>query len=216
MEVEHVAQRSVRQGRAEDRDVIARRPVQHRLLVRDLQSQPPRDLAGRPVQLVFLVARLPRLLLGRFLLLQHAVEDGHQPILEGAVVAVGHQQVPNAVQSLGPETSPRGCERAQVGRGQALDQVLLHSSRRCDDGGHMAVLDEIAEGLSEPGGDQVGRVTQEDGRAIPRLGIPVGTLWSIDSPLISFVSAFRLEFGKTEKEKKRRKQKEKDDRLPCH
>ena len=37
---------------------------------------------------------------GFFLLLQHLVENWHDPVLELAVVVVGHQQVADAVDAL--------------------------------------------------------------------------------------------------------------------
>ena len=49
---------------------------------------PRPHLGGRPVDLTL-----------AFLLLQHLVEYGHDPVLKQAVVAVGHQHVTDAVQA---------------------------------------------------------------------------------------------------------------------
>ena len=57
------------------------------------------------------------------LLHQHLVEDGGEPVLEGAVVLVGHQQVSDAVQPALAQTGPpegggrvwRRARRAEAG-----------------------------------------------------------------------------------------------------
>lgn len=54
------------------------------------------------------------------LLVEHGVQDGHHPVLEGAVVAVGHQQIPDPVEALLPQFRPAQLEVARVGGPQAL------------------------------------------------------------------------------------------------
>nr|POE65042.1 hypothetical protein CFP56_34710 [Quercus suber] len=164
VEVQHVAQTAVGQGGAEDRDVVPVRPVIHGGLVVDLLAQAGDDFARGPVQGLLLV-------LGRLLLLQHPVQDGDDPILERAIVAVGNDEVADAVHALLPQACAVGREGAQVGGGQAFDEVLLDPARGRDDGGDVSMLDQPAERLAEAGGDQVRGVTQEDGGAVARRGI---------------------------------------------
>ena len=129
MEVDHVADRAVRDGRAVDRDGCTRtptrtttsfhavrfatfaslftrlqlpappshgglregalavlvRPVADRVRVVDLLAQPPNHLRWAP--------HLARLLL----LLEHLVQERHEPVLELAVVVVGHKHVADTV-----------------------------------------------------------------------------------------------------------------------
>ena len=90
VEVEHVAETAVGEGGTEDGDVVLVGPVADRGRVVDLFAETMDDLAGCPV---------PRLAgrLARFLLLEELVEDGNQPVFEGAVVAVGHVEIADAI-----------------------------------------------------------------------------------------------------------------------
>lgn len=94
VEVQHVAQGAVRQRRAKDGDVVFPRPVIYRALVVDLLTKAVDHLAGRPVDGFFVIA-------ASLLLCEHSVHDRHDPIFEGAVVAVRHDQVADAVHALG-------------------------------------------------------------------------------------------------------------------
>jgi hypothetical protein len=62
---------------------------------------------------------------------------------------------------------------AQVGRGEALDQVLLHAAGGGDDAVHHLVLREVADRLAHPAGRHVRGVAQEDGslNVFPDLGV---------------------------------------------
>ena len=121
VEVEHVAQAAIGQGGAEDGDVVLPGPVVDRLLVVDLLAQTVDHLARRPVH--GFVRLLALLLLG-----QHGVEDGQHPVLEGAVVVVGHDEVADAVEALCAQAGAGGGEVAQIGGPQALDEVLLDAA----------------------------------------------------------------------------------------
>ena len=65
------------------------------------------------------------------------------PVLERAVVAVRHKHVSNAVVPLLPQLLPIEVEGADVGRCEALDEVLLDASRRCAHDVHHLVLTEV-------------------------------------------------------------------------
>lgn len=156
VKVQHIPQTPIRQRRTENRDVILPRPVIHRPLVIDLLAQPMNHLARRPAKLGVGPAR--RLLLGK-----HRVEDGHDPVLEGAVVGVGHDEVADAVEALGAQRGAGGAEGGEVGRAEAFDEVFFDAAGGGDDGGDVPVLDEVAEGAAEAGGDEVGGVAEEDG-----------------------------------------------------
>lgn len=59
---------------------------------------------------------------------QHLVEDRHDPVLELAVVVIGHQQVSYPVKSSGPQQRSGQSEVASVGWRKAFDEVLLYTS----------------------------------------------------------------------------------------
>lgn len=76
-----------------------------------------------------------------FLLFEHFVEDGEQPVFEGAVIAVGDDEVADTVHALAAE-GDAGCgEGAEVGWGEALDEILLDAAGGGDDCGDVFVLD---------------------------------------------------------------------------
>lgn len=97
VEVEHVAQGAVGEGGAEDGDGVLVGPVEDGGVVGDFGAEAGGDGAGAPDEAVGVRGGG---LLGGFLLREHGVEDGHDPVLEGAVVAVGHDEVTDAVQAL--------------------------------------------------------------------------------------------------------------------
>ncbi len=106
---------------------------------------------------------------GAFLLVQHAVEDGYDPVLKGAVVAVGHVQVADAVDAALAQRGARMArEGAQVRRRQALDQILLDAAGCRHDGRHVPMLHEVAKRLAQARRDEVRCVAEEDGCALIR------------------------------------------------
>lgn len=161
VEVEHVAQRPVGEGGAEDGDAVLVGPVEDGGVVGDFGAEARSDGAGCPDETVGVRGGGS---LGGFLLREHGVEDGHDPVFEGAVVAVGHHEVADAIQALFPKGSAIGAEGGEVGGREALDQVLFDATGRGDNGGDVAVLDEVADGGAEARGDEVGGVAEEDGR----------------------------------------------------
>lgn len=177
VEVEHIAQGAVGQGGTKDRDVVPSSPVQNRVLVVDFAAETFNDLAGGPMQLVLLIASLQGLLLGGLLFLQHLIQDGDQPIFKCTVVAVRDDEVADAVQSFGTQPSARGGKGAHVGGSQAFNEIFLHSASRGDNGGDVTVADQVADGVSKPGGDEVGGVSEKDGGLLAGLRMTVGLLY---------------------------------------
>lgn len=133
MEVKHVTQTAVCQGRAEDGDVVLVRPVIDGALIVDLLTQTVDDFRRGPVDLVLSA-------LAGLLLLKHLVEDGHHPILKGAVVGVRHNEVADPVQALFAERSAVGAEGAHVCLAKALDEVFLYAASGGDDTRDVFVL----------------------------------------------------------------------------
>lgn len=161
VEVEHVAEGAVGEGGAEDGDRVPLRPVEDGGLVGDLGAEAGDDGAGRPDEAVLVAGGGP---LGGFLLGEHGVEDGDDPVFEGAVVAVRHHEVADAVHAPAAEVGAVGAEGGEVGGREALDEVFLDAAGRRHDGGDVGVLDQVAQRGAEPGRDEVGGVAEEEGR----------------------------------------------------
>lgn len=136
-------------------------PVEDGGVVGDFGAEAGSDGAGGPDEAVGVRGGGS---LGGFLLREHGVEDGHDPVLKGAVVAVGHDEVADAVQALFPQGGAVGTEGGEVCGREAFDQVFFDAAGRGDDGGDVAVLDEVADRGAEARGDEVGGVAEEDGR----------------------------------------------------
>ena len=171
VEVEHVAQGAVGQGGAEHRDGVFVGPVEDGGFVGDFGAEAGDDGAGGPDEAVLVVRFVFGGLSGGFLLGEHGVEDGDDPVFEGAVVAVGHDEVADAVHALFAEGGAVGGEGGEVGGREAFDQVFFDAAGRGDDGGDVAVLDEVAQGGAQAGRDEVGRVAEEEGRSGARFGV---------------------------------------------
>lgn len=92
VEIEHIAQAPISEGRAEDGDVVLVSPVVNRAWVVNLLAKTVDDLARGPGDGV-------RGVLAGLLLLQELVEDGHDPVLEGAVIAVGDIKIADAIEA---------------------------------------------------------------------------------------------------------------------
>lgn len=147
VEEEHVAETAVRQGGAEDGDVVAVGPVVDRGRVVDLLAEPADELARRPDERV---GAGP----AGFLLVEQPVEDGHDPVFKGAVVVVWHVQVADPIDASLPQCGAgHAAERTQVRGRQTLDQVLLDAAGRRHDGRHATMLDEVANRLPQARGD---------------------------------------------------------------
>ena len=52
---------------------------------------------------------------------EHGVEDGDYPVFKGAVVAVGYDEVADAVQAFFAQEAAVGAEGGEVGRREAFD-----------------------------------------------------------------------------------------------
>lgn len=116
MEVEHVAEGAVGEGGAEYRYRVPVRPVQDGGFVVDFGAQARNDGAGGPDEAVFVV--FGGGFLGGFLLLgEHGVEDRYDPVFEGAVVAVGDDEVADAVHAFFSQGGAVGGEGGEVGGG---------------------------------------------------------------------------------------------------
>jgi len=98
-----------------------------------------------------------------FLLLDHPVEDGRDPLLKLAIVVVGHEQVAYPVEPLLAQCLAVELKVAHVGRRETLDKVLLYPTGRTHEHVHHAVLHEVADDVAHAARDQVGRVRQEHG-----------------------------------------------------
>jgi hypothetical protein len=167
MEIQHIPQTPIRQGRTEDGNIVLIRPVVNRPHVVNLFPQSVNDLGRRPVNPLLLIQRLALLLL-----VEHLVQDRNHPVLKLAVVGVGNHEVADAVESLLAELGAGGVEGRQIGVAQALNEIFLDAARRRDDGGDVLVLDEPAEDGAEAAGDEVGGVTEEDGCPDACFGVP--------------------------------------------
>ena len=108
-------------------------PVVYRFLIIDLFAKPVDKCARGP--------NLTRLVL----LLEHLVEDGHEPVLELAVVIVGHNQVPDAVHAAAPQVRTVHVEVSEVCLTQAFDEVFLDTPCRGDNRADVLVLDEVKD-----------------------------------------------------------------------
>ena len=165
MEVEHVAEGAVGEGGAEYRDAVSVGPVEDGGFVGDFGAEAGDDGAGGPDEAVLWVVGGGLVGFGGgFLLGEHGIEDRDDPVLKGAVVAVGHDEVADAVHAFCPQVGAVGAEGGEIGGGEAFDQVFFDAAGRRDDGGDVAVLDEVAEGGAEARGDEVGGVAEEEGR----------------------------------------------------
>ena len=127
MEIKHVSDRPVGESRTEYGDLVLGRPVVNGALVLDLLSQPLDHLRGGPNDPILL------------LLPHHLVEDGHDPILELAIVVVGDEEVANAIDSfLAEGFSAKGkvaeecwCEAllSKEGLGPNLIEATINSNK---------------------------------------------------------------------------------------
>ena len=165
MEVEHVTKGAVGEGGAEHGDAVSVGPIEDGGFVGDFGAEAGDDGARGPDEAVLWVVRGRMVSFGGgFLLREHGVEDRDDPVFKGAVVAVGHDKVADAVHAFFPQFGAVGAEGGEIGGGETFDQVFFDAASRRDNGGDVAVLDEIAEGGAEARGNEVGGVAEEDGR----------------------------------------------------
>ena len=173
MEVEHVTEGAVGEGRAEHRDAVSVGPVEDGGFVGDFGAEAGDDGARGPDEAVLWVVGGCLVSFSRgFLLREHGVEDWDDPVLKGAVVAVGHDKVADAVHAFFPQVGAVGAEGGEIGGGEAFDQVFFDATSCRDNRGDVAVLDEVAEGGAEARGDEIGGVAEEDGRFGAGVGVP--------------------------------------------
>mmetsp|Transcript_9402 Transcript_9402/g.24335 ORF Transcript_9402/g.24335 Transcript_9402/m.24335 type:complete len:310 (+) Transcript_9402:40-969(+) len=161
LKVYHVANRAVSESRAEDGDAVLGSPVVDGVLVCDALAHLCDHLRWCPICPV------------RFLLCEHLIQHWHHPLLKEAVVAVGHEQVADAVDALTAQLGTAQGKIANVMMCEALHEVFLDPASRGHNHINEAMLCEVAQRLSCAGRDQVGRVAQEDGAlgTSPNLGI---------------------------------------------
>ena len=165
MEVEHVAEGAVGEGGAEDRDAVSVGPVEDGGFVGDFGAEAGDDGAGGPDEAVLWVVGGGLVGFGGgFLLGEHGVEDWDDPVLKGAVVAVGHDEVADAVHAFLPQVGAVGAEGGEIGGSEAFDQIFFDAAGRRDNSGDVTVLDKVAEGGAEARGDEIGGVAEEEGR----------------------------------------------------
>ena len=106
-------------------------PVVYRFLIIDLFAKPVDKCARGP--------NLTRLVL----LLEHLVEDGHEPVLELAVVVVWHNEVSDAVHPTATEGRAVEGKVREVGLAEAFDEVLLDPACGGDECTNVLVFDEM-------------------------------------------------------------------------
>mmetsp|Transcript_96514 Transcript_96514/g.268227 ORF Transcript_96514/g.268227 Transcript_96514/m.268227 type:complete len:213 (+) Transcript_96514:422-1060(+) len=92
VEVEHVANGTIGDSRAEEGDVVSVRPITHRLRVVDLLAEAMDHLRRCPCDMI------------PFLLVVHPVEHSTYPILEEAIIVIRREEVANPVDALFPKT----------------------------------------------------------------------------------------------------------------
>lgn len=100
---------------------------------------------------------LPRLLL----LFEHLIQDRHNPILKLTVVFVGNKEVPDPIHPLLPQLRAVEVEIPKVRGSKTLDEILFDAACGRDDRFDMSVFDEMADGFTEAGGDEIRRVSEE-------------------------------------------------------
>mmetsp|Transcript_6593 Transcript_6593/g.14353 ORF Transcript_6593/g.14353 Transcript_6593/m.14353 type:complete len:419 (-) Transcript_6593:4-1260(-) len=180
VEVDHVPDAPVREGRAEYRDVVLISPVENALVVVDLLPEAGDEFGGGDRERSFrwrvlvVISRsalcggyqFPRLIgpPGVLLIVHPRYQRGH-PVLELAVILVRHQQVPDAVDALLPQRLPRQFKISHIRVLETFDNVLLYSPRRRHYHIHHFILGQKFDDLALPARDLVGGVRQEDSRA---------------------------------------------------
>lgn len=146
VEVQHVANGAIGDGRGEDRNVVEVGPVANRCGVVDFLPKAMDHLGGTPHNSILL------------LLVMHAVQDWHQPVLKETIVVVRSQQVAYSVEAPGTQISPRQSKVSQVCGSEAFDDVLLNASSSSDHDLHHAVLHQEADGFTHTTTDHIGGV----------------------------------------------------------
>ncbi|GIX63458.1 actin, putative [Babesia caballi] len=86
-----------------------------------------------------------------------------QPLLEGAVVVVGDEEVADAVEAALAHRGAVHVELADVRLAHALDQVLLHPAAAGDDDVDQLVLGQVDERVAQPAADHVRGEGEPDG-----------------------------------------------------
>lgn len=101
----------------------------------------------------------------------HLRQNRHHPVLKLAVIAIGNDQIADAIHALFAQRCAGKCEGAEKSGCEAFDQVLFDAAGGGDDGGDVFVLDEVAQGFAQAGGDEVGGVAEKDGGAFTRFWV---------------------------------------------
>lgn len=91
----------------------------------------------------------------RLLLLEHLVQDGNDPVLESAVVGVGHNHVADPVEAPAAEVLADVAEGRHVRVAEAFYEILLYPAGGGDDARDVLVLHEPPQDAPQPGGDEV-------------------------------------------------------------
>ena len=131
------------------------RPVVYRFFVIDLFPESPDERTWRPDDSCIL-------LLGK-----HLVQQRHEPVLELAVVIVGHDQVSDAIHASPTKIRSVHIEIGEVRLAEAFYEVLFNPSRCCDKRRNVFMLNEVQDYLAKPRGDQIGSVTEEHAAFCP-------------------------------------------------
>ena len=166
VEVDHVTDRPVDDGRREDGNVILVAPVVDAFGVVDFFPEAMDHFGGRPIDALLL------------LLLHHLVQNRRHEVLKLAVVVVRHQQVANAIDPLPSQPLPLQLEASDVRGSDAFDEILLDPTRGGDQDIHKLVLHQKSDDLSHAARDHVGGVAKED------FALEIGTVRRVKHPLI--------------------------------
>lgn len=118
-------------------------PVVHRFLIVNFFPQAVDESTGRPD-----LASL--LLFGK-----HGIENGHEPVLEFAIVVVGDDEVPDAVHATAAEVSTVHIEVGEVSLAKALDEILFDTASSGNQSGDVLVFGKVEDEFAQTGGNEI-------------------------------------------------------------
>lgn len=100
------------------------------------------------------------------LFFEHFIQNGHDPILELAIVIIGYQQISDPVDALISQRPSVQSEIADESRGQTLDEVFFDAAGRGHDTVDHGVLGQEPDCLPHAARGHVRGVTQENGAIV--------------------------------------------------
>lgn len=131
-------------------------PIVNTILIINLLAQSTDDRAGTPLDTLF------------FLLLDHLVQNGHNPVFKCTVIRVGNEQISYPVQPVNsslalppkyiyiyinlpllPQSRPIQMKVSQDRLSQTFYKIFLHTPGRCHKTIHEPMLSEKLEDFTE-------------------------------------------------------------------